>query len=376
MTDMPPGTCDNKLRKKRGTGTQGDPAMRSTSWTTLVFVAICASATGAEITASNTGSDASAFHFVPHEIDTNRCESCNFGDFNNDGQLDIISGERLYLAPDFNPRVIRTINTEGLEFLKEGGVRRYDLDKVGEDGNGYLDVFMDEPLDVDRDGWLDVVSSGWFNEKISWYRNPEGEAGTWEEHIISSEMGNHETGELYDIDGDGIVAEVMPFTWSTLWFELTVDAKGNVAKTVYTISDERHPFLGGGVGDVNGDGHPDIIRSKAWFEAPRNPRDENSWIEHPHNIGGPDGMADQVSLVEVYDVDEDGFSDLVTSSAHNYGIFWYRQIRKGREISWEQHVIDDSWTQAQAVRLADMDGDGDKVSAAIGSQPFWQRWPE
>ena len=67
---------------------------------------------------------------------------------------------------------------------------------------------------------------------------------------------------------------------------------------------------------------------------------------------------DHTPQIRVYDVNGDGLPDIITSSAHKYGIFWYEQVRNGNEISWKQHVIDDTWTQAHAITLADLDGDG------------------
>ena len=46
--------------------------------------------------------------------------------------------------------------------------------------------------------------------------------------------------------------------------------------------------FGVGVGDINGDGRPDIIRPDAWYEAPADPR-HGKWIEHPLLLGGLDG---------------------------------------------------------------------------------------
>ena len=51
-------------------------------------------------------------------------------------------------------------------------------------------------------------------------------------------------------------------------------------------------------------------------------------------------------------------NDIVTSSAHGYGIFWYEQVKDGDRIHFEQHLIDDSWTQAHSLALADLDSDG------------------
>lgn len=54
----------------------------------------------------------------------------------------------------------------------------------------------------------------------------------------------------------------------------------------------------------------------------------------------------------------DGLNDLITSSAHGYGIFWYEQVRHGNQITFKQHLIDNSWTQAHSLALADLDGCG------------------
>jgi hypothetical protein len=72
-----------------------------------------------------------------------------------------------------------------------------------------------------------------------------------------------------------------------------------------------------------------------------------------------EGQADHTPQIWVYDVDADGLNDIITSSAHGHGIFWYKQVRNGVQMSWPQHVIDKSWSQAHSITLADLDGDGD-----------------
>ena len=115
--------------------------------------------------------------------------------------------------------------------------------------------------------------------------------------------------------------------------------------------------FGGGVGDINGDGRPDIIRPGAWFEAPADPRN-GAWKEHPAASEPRTARPTHTAQIWVYDVNGDGLNDIICSSAHGYGIFWYEQVRKGSEITWKQHLIDDTWTQAHSITLADINGDG------------------
>jgi len=287
--------------------------------------------------------------FVAHHIGYFRSEACGVADFNNDGKLDIVAGPYWYEAPSWKPHLFRSIEGK----VDEKG-KTY---KVNEKGVGYWDDFMNVPLDVDGDGRMDVVTCCWFSKQIDWYRNTGSDTGHWPMNL-GEKNGNYECGEIWDIDGDGKALEILPDTKDTKWHEVGVKADGTRALIRHTVSTNERPF-GGGVGDINGDGRPDILRPDAWYEAPADPR-KGRWIEHPLALGSlTEGQADHTPQICVYDVDADGANDIVTSSAHKHGIFWYKQIRDGENISWKQHVIDKSWSQAHSITLADMDEDGD-----------------
>jgi hypothetical protein len=71
--------------------------------------------------------------------------------------------------------------------------------------------------------------------------------------------------------------------------------------------------------------------------------------------GFPQGT--QLGFMHVMDVNTDGRNDVVTSLAHDYGVFWFEQAANG---TWTKRIIDDSWSQAHALTLADLNGDGRK----------------
>ena len=57
----------------------------------------------------------------------------------------------------------------------------------------------------------------------------------------------------------------------------------------------------------------------------------------------------------VIDINGDGRNDVLTTSAHSYGICWFEQRP---DNAWQQHVIDASWSHSHASVLADINGDG------------------
>ncbi len=287
---------------------------------------------------AETAPAAGGLKFAPHHVGTFRSEACCVGDFNNDGKPDIAAGPFLYLAPDWKPRKIREL-----------------AGSVDENGKGYYDDFMNAAVDVDGDGRLDVVSCAWFSQSSTWYRNTGAAEGLWPTRLIEKN-GNFETGGVYDLKNSGKRNILVPFVSRTVWGELATDADGKRPIAMHVVSPKGMDF-GVGVGDINGDGRTDIIRPSAWFEAPADPV-AGQWIEHPLGLGGKDGKATHTAQILVYDVNGDKLPDIITSSAHGYGIFWYEQQRAGNEISWRQHTIDDTWTQAHSLALADLDGDG------------------
>ncbi|MCL2119778.1 MAG: VCBS repeat-containing protein [Planctomycetaceae bacterium] len=278
--------------------------------------------------------------FKMHRIDTARMEACGVADFNNDGKLDIVAGEFIYLAPDWKAVKIREIAGD-----------------VDEQGKGYAHDFANLPMDVDEDGFMDVIAVDWFSKKSVWCRNPGKDfqdGKFWEEHLIELN-GNFECADFYDVTGNGQEDQILPAVRHTVWYEKT--APGKFA--VHVVSEKNLTF-GGGVGDINGDGRPDILRPDVWFEAPVDIRN-GVWKEHPLNLFADEPEMTNKDTAQLYalDVNKDGLPDIIASAAHDYGLFWYEQLRNGDGISWKKHVIDKSWSQVHAVMLADLDGDGE-----------------
>jgi hypothetical protein len=278
--------------------------------------------------------------FEMHRVGTFPSESPGVGDFNNDGTLDICDGQYWYEAPSWKAHQYREV----------GG-------KVAKDGTGYTYDKMNAPLDVDGDGWTDIVTGSWERENLFWSRNPGKAGGLWKETVVDEKI-TFESGEMWDIDGDGKAQEVLPRGKSAVWYEVGTKPDGSRGILKHVASSIRC-YLGSGAGDVNGDGRPDILLPLFWFEAPPDPR-KGEWKRHVIRLGSlKPGRVDHTAQIWVYDVNDDGLNDIITSNAHRYGIFWYQQTRDGDKMKWKQHIIDKSWSQAHSITLADFDGDGD-----------------
>lgn len=162
---------------------------------------------------------------------------------------------------------------------------------------------------------------------------------------------------LVDLDNDGRKSEVLPEFGDEkaplTWYEI----RGG-EYVAHVVSDRSYGH-GIGAGDVNGDGRTDILTPRGWFEAPPDPR-AGEWKWHGDWDLGATGF------IYVLDVNGDGKNDVVTSLAHDSGIFWMEQGAGGK---WTKHMIDDSWSQAHAMTMVDLNGDG-RMDFVTGKR-FW-----
>lgn len=304
--------------------------------------------------------------FQTQMIDPGYFETAAVADINRDGKLDIISGDSWYEAPLWTKHHIRDINYT----------------------NGYNDDFSDLPMDVDGDGWVDIIQCSYFAHNLVWLKNPGKSGGPWKETVID-DSGPSEFAFLVDLSNDGKARDLLPEydrpNVPLAWYE---DQNGKWIKHV--VAD--HSFGHGiGVGDVNGDGRNDILTPQGWLEAPANVHADGYWKFHPtdwaqhpvepagreHELGGPENPAaagseapprrpDQFGRMYVLDINGDGRPDVLTTMAHSYGIVWYEQTADGQ---WIQHVIDNTWSQAHASILVDMNGDG-QLDLVTGKRYF------
>ncbi len=266
-------------------------------------------------------------------------EGAAAGDVNKDGKKDVMAGAYWFEAPNWTPHELAAPQT----FKKM---------------EGYSDSFLDFAMDVNQDGWVDLVRIDWPGKAAAWHENPKNKPGYWKMHPIHDHLGN-ESPLLVDVDGDGRLDIIGndPTAKQVIWLSPPTK-KGDTEWKKYVISHDEnlatHQYTHGvGYGDINGDGKKDVVVKLGWWEGTGNPKQEN-WKFHPANLG------QDCAQMYVLDLNGDGLNDILSSSAHNYGIWWHEQGRDsdGKE-TWTEHEIYKAFSQTHSLALADLDGDGD-----------------
>ncbi|MEL7499965.1 MAG: VCBS repeat-containing protein [Planctomycetota bacterium] len=375
---------------------------------TLVLFAFCVLVSATTVVAQTSEDDqqpVAGVKFIPTLLMIDANEGIDIADVNNDGSLDIVAGRNWYAAPEFKPRPLRNID----------------------DWNGYVESNGDQTYDVDGDGWVDVVAGSFRPSEIYWYRNPGSEGlklgQLWKPNLlVDTKFSQNEMCFLRDIDGDG-KPEWIFNSWNKqnpviVWSFAKEPASPSDSKPKtnqkanqktnqkkqpkknqgtpksssryvlkqHVIGTETHGH-GMGFGDINNDGHEDVLVSTGWYERPaKNPLTSGPWKFHA-DWSLPHASCPMI----VRDLNADGKNDLVWGHGHGYGLHWWELDGTDEEgkLQFKPHLIDDRYSQAHTIHFADLDGDkqdelitGKRVRGHNGKDPggkefacmYYYRW--
>ena len=315
-------------------------------------------------------------------------EGAAAGDFNHDGRMDVTYGPFWWAGPAFTER--HTYRPATTTFKKKGANGAEEI-VPGYEGalganNAYSDDFFSWTGDFNGDGWTDILVVGLPGEYAFWFENPKGQAGDWVRHQALDVVDNESPGFL-DLTGDG-KPELICSSKGRYGYASPDPKHPDQPWTFHAISPDNkyHKYTHGlGVGDVNGDGRPDLLEKDGWWEHPASLAGDPVWTKHPFDFCPADpGVPVGGAQFFAYDVNGDGLPDVITClAAHGYGLAWYEQVREGGQITFKPHVFMNKqpqdnpygvkFTQPHALDLVDIDGDG--LKDLITGKRFWAHGP-
>ena len=288
-------------------------------------------------------------------------EGANYGDFNNDGKMDVVAGPFIYEGPNFT--------------LKRTCMEPKPIDPLQ-----YSKAFFEYTADINGDGWTDIIVIGFPGEEATWYENPkDSKTERWAPHVMIKVVDN-ESPAMTNLVGDE-KSELICMTEGKIgyaapgsdpaqpWTFHAIGADPSFVKFTHGL----------GAGDVNGDGRIDLMEKTGWWEQPEKRDGDPQWKRHPFNFADFGG-----AQMFAYDIDGDGDNDVVTAThAHHYGIAWFENVKDGDKITFKKHPItaekaDEKingvqFSQPHGMTLADMDGDG--LTDLVTGKRYWAHGP-
>ncbi len=217
--------------------------------------------------------------------------------------------------------------------------------------------------DVDGDGDMDVVGTAQTTQLVTLFVNEGGDPVTWSEQTIATPAGAAGV-DLADIDSDGDLDVVIMCVAPRNKILLRLNEGGDpIIWSNHVIQNPWYDAWEISTGDVNGDGHMDVMCTcwsmgdVSWWR-----NDGNNPITWTENL--VDGNIFGAHSVRGADFDEDGDMDLAVAAgmADKIAVYW----NDGQDpIGWTMQVVRENFEGARSVWIGDIDRDGDPDIAGI-----------
>ncbi|MFN0053237.1 MAG: FG-GAP repeat domain-containing protein [Planctomycetales bacterium] len=287
-------------------------------------------------------------------------------DFTGDGRIDVITNTGgktlLFVAPDWK-RVVLDAATPP------------------------RDCIHSAVLDVNGDQRPDFVGTVYSPGHIFWLECPPRPlVDPWVYHLVDDQVDGIHGLLVGDVDQDGrpdLVANSAqpegPFAESLVWYRIPKNPATAPGWERHVVADHDAPGLSHylGLGDVNGDGRPDIASGAkggpsakpgtgdwlAWWEAPADP----TQVFKKHLISAKQPGATNIAMA---DVNGDRRMDFIATRGHGQGVVWFEAP------DWKEHVIHATLACPHCLAVADIDGDGDLDAATCGYEDKVAVWFE
>jgi len=285
-----------------------------------------------------------------------RC-TLDVGDVNRNGRMDVLIAEGEYV----DGRWALFENVDGGKTWRKRSFEELVLSNT----LYFAHTVLLEDIDGDKD--LDIViaemgQGGWnaprnIRAKVLLYENLDGIGGKWKRHLVHEGVGTHEA-KVGDVDGDG-EPEIVGKSWREptivqVW-DRKIGTKPFQMQHFFIDKNKKRRAIDVLSADIDGDGLEDIVCGNVWYNNPY-------WKKHELPIIG--------QVLAVHDVNMNGKLDIIGVKGEVYPfsseLYWLEASGDPSKDEWIPHYIgtgDGDWPHGAAIGPVLEDG---KIALIVG----------